>query len=132
MELTMVHGSGNTSAIYRVADGVRVGGFFGHVPTGDVKLGLLAISNRDQDVTIVDMATEKTRPLRIKSSPIQMRPHRSRVRRDEAPVSHFSIAPWAVYRSHHQKGIPSPVHVIVSKRFKSEIKGANLRFLEFV
>jgi uncharacterized Fe-S cluster-containing protein len=38
---------------------MRTGGFFGRVLTGDGELGLLAISNHDQEVTIVDATTGK-------------------------------------------------------------------------
>jgi hypothetical protein len=52
-------GFGDTCGIYRVSDGMRTGGFFGRVLTGDGELGLLAISNHDQEVTIVDATTGK-------------------------------------------------------------------------
>ncbi|HKF50155.1 MAG TPA: M48 family metalloprotease [Terracidiphilus sp.] len=70
----VVHGSGNVSGIYRVSDGVRVGGFFGRVLTGDAKLGLLAISNHDQEMTILDAATGK----RLKSVTLDQIPEAAR------------------------------------------------------
>lgn len=70
----VVHGSGNVSGIYRVSDGVRVGGFFGRVLAGDAKLGLLAISNHDQEMTILDAATGK----RVKSVTLDQIPEEAR------------------------------------------------------
>jgi hypothetical protein len=45
--------------IYRVADGVRTGAFYGRAIAGDGKLGLIAATNRDQDVILYDAATGK-------------------------------------------------------------------------
>jgi WD40 repeat protein len=54
-----VHGEANNTTIYRIADGKRTGAFFGLPITGDGKLGLIAATNRDQEVTILDMTTGK-------------------------------------------------------------------------
>lgn len=50
----VVQGAENNSVIYRISDGVRLGAFFGRVIAGDSGLKLLAATNRDQDVMIVD------------------------------------------------------------------------------
>jgi hypothetical protein len=55
----VVHGAANNSVIYRVADGVRTGAFYGRAIAGDGKLGLIAATNRDQDVILYDAATGK-------------------------------------------------------------------------
>jgi hypothetical protein len=73
-DYAVVHGLGNTSGIYRVTDGVRMGGFFGSVLAGDAKLGLLAITNHDQEVTILDAATGK----RIESVTLDQIPEAAR------------------------------------------------------
>jgi hypothetical protein len=53
----VVHGNFNNSVIYRVSDGMRMGAFYGRAIAGDGKLGLIAATNRDQDVTILDAKT---------------------------------------------------------------------------
>ena len=53
-DFLVVHGNHNDSTIYRAANGERVGAFFGRVIAGDGKLGLLAATNRDQDIMILD------------------------------------------------------------------------------
>lgn len=53
----VVHGVANNSVIYRIADGVRTGAFYGRAIAGDGKLGLIAATNRDQDVIVYDAAT---------------------------------------------------------------------------
>jgi WD40 repeat protein len=55
----VVHGTSNNSVIYRVSDGKRLGAFFGRTMTGDSKLGLLAVANRNQEVMILDANTGK-------------------------------------------------------------------------
>jgi hypothetical protein len=55
----VVHGAANNSTIYRISDGVRTGAFFGHAIAGDSKLGLIAASNRDQEVVLYEAATGK-------------------------------------------------------------------------
>ena len=53
-DFLVVHGNHNDSTIYRASNGERVGAFFGRVIAGDGKLGLLAATNRDQDILILD------------------------------------------------------------------------------
>jgi WD40 repeat protein len=55
----VVHGPFNNSVIYRVSDGMRMGAFYGRPIAGDGKLGLIAATNHDQDVTILDAKTGK-------------------------------------------------------------------------
>jgi outer membrane protein assembly factor BamB len=50
----VVYGNDNNSVIYRVSDGMRLGAFFGRVIAGDAKLGLLAATNRDQEILLID------------------------------------------------------------------------------
>jgi len=50
----VVHGVYNNSVIYRASDGTRLGAFFGRVIAGDGKLGLLAATNRDQEVFVLN------------------------------------------------------------------------------
>ena len=50
----VVRGAENNSVIYRLSDGARLGAFFGRVIAGDPQLKLLAATNRDQDVMILD------------------------------------------------------------------------------
>src|SRR4051812_12745732 len=53
----VVHGMHNNSVIYRVSDGTRLGAFYGRVLAGDAKLGLIAITNHDQEITIINAAS---------------------------------------------------------------------------
>jgi WD40 repeat protein len=55
----VVGGVNNNSVIYRVSDGMRMGAFYGRAIAGDGKLGLIAATNRDQDVIVYDAATGK-------------------------------------------------------------------------
>jgi len=55
----VVRGIANNSVIYRVSDGVRTGAFYGRAIAGDGKLGLIAATNRDQDVIVYDAAAGK-------------------------------------------------------------------------
>jgi len=54
-----VHGNLNNTVIYRLSDGVRTGAFYGRVLGGDGAHGLLAVANRNQELTIYDAATGK-------------------------------------------------------------------------
>lgn len=55
----VVRGNYNNSVIYRVSDGVRTGAFYGRAIAGDSKLGLIAGTNRDQEVIFYEAATGK-------------------------------------------------------------------------
>jgi len=58
-ELLAVYGNSNDTAVYRTSDGKRLLGFFGRVLAGDEKLGMIAATNRPQELTIYDVGTEK-------------------------------------------------------------------------
>jgi hypothetical protein len=55
----VVQGVANNTTIYQASDGKRMGAFYGHAIAGDEKLGLIAATNRDQEVTIYDAANGK-------------------------------------------------------------------------
>jgi outer membrane protein assembly factor BamB len=55
----VVHGNQNNSVIYRLTDGQRMGAFYGRAIAGDGKLGLIAATNHDQEVKILNAATGK-------------------------------------------------------------------------
>jgi hypothetical protein len=57
--LLAIRGSSNNSVVYRISDGVRLLAFPGSVLAGDASLGLIAATNRPQDVMIYDVATRK-------------------------------------------------------------------------
>jgi hypothetical protein len=52
----VMHGTANNSVIYRMSDGQRLGAFYGRVIAGDGALGLVAATNRDQEVILIDAA----------------------------------------------------------------------------
>lgn len=52
-----VHGNLNNTVVYRLSDGVRTCAFYGRVLGGDGKRGLLAVSNRDQEMIVYNAAT---------------------------------------------------------------------------
>jgi WD40 repeat protein len=53
----VVRGNANNSVIYKVSDGKRMGAFYGRTIAGDSGLGLLAATNRDQEVIIYSAKT---------------------------------------------------------------------------
>jgi WD40 repeat protein len=55
----VVRGNLNNSVIYRITDGQRIGAFYGRAVAGDGKLGLIATTNYDQEMTLLDAATGK-------------------------------------------------------------------------
>ncbi len=55
----VVHGNSNNSVIYRLSDGQRLGAFYGRAIAGDGNLGLIAATNRDQEIMILDATTGK-------------------------------------------------------------------------
>jgi outer membrane protein assembly factor BamB len=55
----VVRGNYNNSTIYRVSDGKRLGAFYGRAIAGDGKLGLIAATNRDQEIILYDANTGK-------------------------------------------------------------------------
>jgi hypothetical protein len=70
----VVHGASNNCVIYRVADGVRLGAFYGWPIAGDGKMGLVAATNRDQEVTVYDLTNGK----RLKSVTLDQIPQTAR------------------------------------------------------
>jgi WD40 repeat protein len=54
-----VHGNLNNTVVYRLSDGVRTAAFYGRVLGGDGAQGLLAVANRNQELTVYDAATGK-------------------------------------------------------------------------
>jgi WD40 repeat protein len=56
-DFLVVRGNYNNSTIYRLADGKRMGAFFGRAIAGDGKLGLIAATNDDQEVILLDANT---------------------------------------------------------------------------
>jgi outer membrane protein assembly factor BamB len=55
----VVYGNSNNSVIYRLSDGARLGAFYGRAIAGDGKLGLIAATNREQEIMIFDAKTGK-------------------------------------------------------------------------
>ena len=58
-DLLAIHGESNDSVVYRISDGARLLAFSGRAIAGDAGLGLIAATNRLQDVAIYDVATGK-------------------------------------------------------------------------
>ena len=55
----VVYGNYDNSTIYRLSDGMRLGAFFGSTIACDSKQGLIAATNREQEIIIYDAATGK-------------------------------------------------------------------------
>jgi hypothetical protein len=55
----VIRGIYNNSTIYNLTDGKRLAAFYGRTLTGDGTLGLLAVTNLDQEVTVLDAQTGK-------------------------------------------------------------------------
>ena len=54
-----VYGNNNDTAVYRASDGARLLAFFGRALAGDDRLGLLAATNRPQELTVYNVANGK-------------------------------------------------------------------------
>ncbi|MFZ0744064.1 MAG: M48 family metalloprotease [Terracidiphilus sp.] len=54
--LLAVYGNNNNSVIYRASDGARLLAFFGRALAGDDQLGMIAATNRPQELTVYDVA----------------------------------------------------------------------------
>ncbi|HUB28739.1 MAG TPA: M48 family metalloprotease [Terracidiphilus sp.] len=54
--LLAVYGNHNDTAIYRTSDGKRLAGFFGRALAADEQLGLVAATNRLQELSLYDVA----------------------------------------------------------------------------
>ncbi len=57
--LLAVYGNNNDTVVYRVSDGARLMAFFGRALAGDPGLGLIAATNRAQELSIFDCANGK-------------------------------------------------------------------------
>lgn len=58
-DLLAVRGGNGNTVVYRVSDGARLLAFFGRAIAGDAGLGLIAATNRPQEVTVYEVATGK-------------------------------------------------------------------------
>jgi hypothetical protein len=58
-DLLTVEGDSNDTAVYRLSDGKRLMALFGRAITGDAEMGLIAATNRPQEVAIYEVATGK-------------------------------------------------------------------------
>ena len=54
-----IYGNNNDTTVYRVSDGARLVAFFGHALAGDDSLGLIAATNRLQELNIYDTVHAK-------------------------------------------------------------------------
>jgi hypothetical protein len=57
--LAAVYGNNNDTTVYRVTDGARLFAFFGRALAGDDTLGMVAATNRIQELNIYDIAHGK-------------------------------------------------------------------------
>ncbi len=57
--LLAVYGNNNDTTVYRLSDGARLVGFFGRALAGDDRLGMIAATNRPQELDIYDCANGK-------------------------------------------------------------------------
>ncbi|MFP5276117.1 MAG: M48 family metalloprotease [Acidobacteriota bacterium] len=57
--LLAVYGNNNDTTVYGVSDGKRLLGFFGRALAGDDRLGMVAATNRIQELNLYDTATGK-------------------------------------------------------------------------
>ncbi|MFP5248543.1 MAG: hypothetical protein ACLGP3_01805, partial [Acidobacteriota bacterium] len=57
--LLAVYGNNNDTTVYRVSDGVRLFAFFGRALAGDDTLGMVAATNRIQELNLYDAASGK-------------------------------------------------------------------------
>jgi hypothetical protein len=58
-DLLVIHGEDNDSVVYRISDGARLMAFSGRAIAGDVGMGLIAATNRRQEVVVYEAATGK-------------------------------------------------------------------------
>jgi Peptidase family M48 len=58
-EMVAVCGNSNNTVVYRVSDGTRLLAFFGRALAGDDTLGMIAATNRPQELTVYDVANGK-------------------------------------------------------------------------
>lgn len=58
--LLAVYGNNNDTAVYRISDGTRLLAFFGRALAGDEGLGMVAATNRPQELNVYSVANGKT------------------------------------------------------------------------
>jgi predicted Zn-dependent protease len=58
-DLLVMRGKDNNSAVYNAATGTRVRAFWGRAAAADAKLGLVAVTNRDQELVVYELAGGK-------------------------------------------------------------------------
>jgi hypothetical protein len=58
-DLVAIQGNANNTVVYDARTGARLMAFWGHTIAGDAKLGLIAATNRDQELMVYDTATGK-------------------------------------------------------------------------
>jgi hypothetical protein len=58
-DMLAVQGNRDNSVVYRLSDGARLLAFLGQAIAGDAGLGLIAATNRPQEVTVYEVATGK-------------------------------------------------------------------------
>jgi hypothetical protein len=58
-EFVLTHGEHGNTAIYRMQDGTKVGEFFGDVKATSVEAGLIAATNREDEILLVDVHSGK-------------------------------------------------------------------------
>ena len=57
--LLAMYGNSNDTVVYRVSDGARMAAFFGRALAGNESLGMIAATNRPQELNVYDVATGK-------------------------------------------------------------------------
>jgi len=55
--LLAVYGNNNNTVVYSASDGARMLAFFGRALAGDEKLGMVAATNRPQELSVYDVRT---------------------------------------------------------------------------
>jgi len=58
-EMVAVYGNSNNTVVYRASDGARLLAFFGRALAGDDTLGMIAATNRPQELTVYSVANGK-------------------------------------------------------------------------
>ena len=73
-DLLTIYGDSNNTVVYSATTGKRLLAFFGRTLTADSTLGLVAATNRPQEVTIYDVATgQKVRSVMLDNYPLMAR-----------------------------------------------------------
>ena len=99
----VVHGNNNNSVIYRVSDGMRLGAFYGRAIAGDGALGMIAATNRNQDVIIYDAKTAKE----LKRVTVDHLPRAARIVREKNSLLVLTSS-QRIYSLDLPRTLPSP------------------------